>query len=130
MLQKILNSAKARVEKYSNYLIILILFLLALSLSKNILKVKKVDSDISGAREKLEKLKIQNKDLAQQLEKVKSDAYIEKQLRDKLGLAKEGEIVVILPDDETLKKLVPNEVKEEDSLPDPNWKKWIHIFGF
>ena len=33
-----------------------------------------------------------------------SDEFIEKQLRDKLGLAKKGEIILILPDEETLKK--------------------------
>ncbi|MDP3994252.1 MAG: hypothetical protein Q8P91_00270, partial [bacterium] len=60
----------------------------------------------------------------------KKQEYIEKQLRDKLGLSKEGETIVVLPDADTLRKLVPPIPGEEEILPDPNWKKWLKLFNF
>ena len=62
------------------------------------------------------------------MEKVQSDIYIEKQMRDKLGLAKEEEVVIIMPDEEILRKLAPTYPEEEQTLPDPNWKKWAQLF--
>ena len=43
-------------------------------------------------------------------------------------MAKEGEIVVILPDEHILRKLAPDREIEEEVLPDPNWKKWMKLF--
>ncbi len=65
----------------------------------------------------------------EQLERVENTQYQETVIRDKLGLAKEGEYVFVLPDDETLKNLSPRvERKKEYQLPDPNWKKWLKLF--
>jgi hypothetical protein len=69
-----------------------------------------------------------NAELGKRLAEVKSQDYIEKQLRDKLGLAKPGEIVVVMPDADTLRKLAPKPVEEEAVLPDPTWKKWLRLF--
>ena len=66
--------------------------------------------------------------MEQRLAEVKGEEYIEKQLRDNLGLAKEGEIVVVLPDEEILRKIAPSVPEEEDILPDPTWKKWLKLF--
>jgi len=66
--------------------------------------------------------------LEAELKKVQSDAFLEKQLRDKLGLAKEGETVVVLPDKEALKGLVPPLPEEENILPKPIWQRWLDLF--
>lgn len=83
---------------------------------------------VERAEENLEKVAQENRDLETKLKEVKDDVYIEKQLRDKLGYAKEGEIVVVLPDEAILRKLAPPERREEETLPDPNWKKWMKVF--
>ncbi len=43
-------------------------------------------------------------------------------------MAKEGEIIIVLPDEEILGTLAPNLEEEEEALPDPNWKKWLKLF--
>ena len=121
---------KERFRGYFLYLVVLILLLLTISLVRNILRVSQ-----AGDREKIvggrvENLKEENEKLKNELEKIESEAYVEFQARDKLGLAKEGEIIVVLPDDEILRKIAPLIEEEEESLPDPTWKKWIHLFGF
>ncbi len=79
-------------------------------------------------RQNLTKIWEENKKLEQQLEILKSDFYIEKQLRDKLGLAKEGEIILVLPEPEIVKKLAPKLPEPVVVKPKPNWQKWLEIF--
>jgi cell division protein FtsB len=100
-----------------------------MSLLSGISRMKNVNSRIDREEEKVEKLKKENEDLQRELEFVQSEEYIEKQLRDNLGLAKEGETVVILPDEDIVRKFAPRNDKEEEILPDPNWKKWMKLFG-
>lgn len=74
-------------------------------------------------------LKQTEEELKQKYAEVTSPDYIEKQLRDRLNLSKENEIVLVLPPDEVLKKFVPpDEAKEKADLT-PNWRKWMNIFG-
>jgi len=102
--------------------------LLMISLTKSIEKVRQANLQVKEKEEMLNKVVDENKVLEARLREARDDIYIEKQLRDKLGYAKEGEIVVILPEDDVLRKLAPEEKKEEETLPDPNWKKWMKVF--
>ncbi len=128
MKNKIVLYVEGKVKAVSHYLLILILIALALSLVRNILQIRSVNEKISQAEEGVEELKQEGKQLEAEIESLGSDEYIEKQLREKLGLAKEGEIVLVLPDEDTLRKLAPKRVVEEDVLPEPNWRKWVRLF--
>lgn len=109
-------------------LVIIPIILLVISLTRSIDKVRQANLQVKEKEDKLNKVTEENKALEDRLRQVKDDVYIEKQLRDKLGYAKEGEIVVVLPEDDVLRKLAPEEKKEEEMLPDPNWKKWMKAF--
>lgn len=98
------------------------------SLARNIIKVREAKERLKEKEEYIKKIGEENEELSQRVATFKSEAFIEKQLRDKLGLAKEGEIIVVLPDEETIKKFAPSNEKEEEILPDPNWKKWFKLF--
>ena len=53
---------------------------------------------------------------------IKSERFVEGEIRDKLGFAKDGEEVVIVPSDE--------KVGDEDEIKKktlPNWKKWRNL---
>ena len=119
---------KQKFIKIRIYALILFVFLFALSLFRNILKVNGVKNRIQREREKVQKLEEEGKILEEELKKMQGNEYLETQLRDKLGLAKKGESIVILPDSETLKSLVPEIPDEKDFLPDPPYKKWLKIF--
>jgi cell division protein FtsB len=120
---------KEKTKIWGKYAAIFILLLLAFSFVKNVVKMRGVKTRIESERLEVEKLKRENEELAKNLTKVKSQEYVEKQLRDKLGLAKEGETVVVLPDEDILRKLAPSLPVEEDYLPDPTWKKWLKLFS-
>jgi len=107
-----------------------VIFLLILlgSLLKSMQRAKNAESLIEKSQAKLDKTKQEEKELQSKLEMTQSEAFIEEQLRDKLGLAKEGEIILVLPDDETLRKLAPIMPKEEKVKPKPNYIKWLELF--
>lgn len=118
----------AKLSGYSKYLILTVVVLLFISLVRNIAKSIQVGNRIKAENAKLEELKNEKSQLEKKLAETQSAEYIEKQLRNKLGLAKEGEIVLVLPDEETLKKMAPEDMEPEEVLPDPTWKKWLKLF--
>ena len=125
---RIIDTLRSKLKGLMGLLLLFIVLLALLSLVRNVLKISQSKEKIRESQERVEELKRESERLAKEIEKVQSEVYIEKQLRDKLGLVKEGEIVVVLPDDEVLRKLAPNIPEEEDILPDPNWKKWLKLF--
>lgn len=128
MFEKFIEKLKEKLRVYSNYLLIFIFLLMFVSLIRNILRVVESNKRIEKAQDQVERLKKENEELEEKLAVTKSEGYIEKQLRDKLGLAKEGEIVIVLPDEKILETLAPKLEEEEETLPNPNWKKWLKIF--
>jgi cell division protein FtsB len=115
-------------NKAGTYFLIFLVFVFTSSLVQSIKRIKDVNSSVVGKESELENLQKEQDRLKKELERVQSDEYIEKQLRDNLGLAKEGEITVILPDSEIVKRFAPKLDTEEESLPDPNWKRWLKLF--
>lgn len=108
----------------SGFLLILGLYLIV-SLSRNIFSLIKKGEEIKRETLKVEKLRQENQELKSQLEYVSSPSFIEKEAREKLGLAKEGEQVVVLP--ENVEEIVlPKEEEKPEELP--NWKKWLKLF--
>jgi cell division protein FtsB len=127
-MKKTQNNLKNRLKQYSKYLFLFLATLFLISLVRNVFKISEAKKSIDEARARVEKLARENKELSEKLQSVQSENYTEKQLRDKLGMAKEGETVVILPDTETVKKLAPRVEEEEGALPDPVWKHWLRLF--
>ena len=125
---KLVSKFKTKIPKVSKYLIYIMFLLLSLSVYRNISKIGSIYKKIEDKEADVRKLEEENQNLERKVEEVTSDDYIEKQIRDKLGLAKEGEIVLVLPEPEVLKKFAPKIEEEEEILPDPNWKKWIKLF--
>ncbi|BCX14376.1 MAG: hypothetical protein KatS3mg088_059 [Patescibacteria group bacterium] len=97
---------------------------------RNFSKLKKAKEKIAEKEREINDLKKKNEEIKNRLKEISSDSYIEKQLRDSLGMSKEGEKVVVLPDEETLKSFVPNIYTKEEVTEQTNWKKWLDFFGF
>lgn len=108
--------------------ILALVFFFGISLLRNIAAVSGAKRTIEERRQAVEELKKENERLRVVLEETNSEEFIEKQIRDKLGLAKEGELVIVLPDEEVLVKLAPEIPKDIPSLPLENWEKWYRLF--
>ncbi|KKU10434.1 MAG: Septum formation initiator [Candidatus Woesebacteria bacterium GW2011_GWB1_45_5] len=116
---------KKKILEYIAWFLILMLFV---STIRNIGRVRRVRSEIRKEQEKVERVRKENGDLERRVAETQGAEFIEAEVRNKLGLVKEGETVVILPDEETLKKLAPRAYTETETLPDPNWRKWLKLF--
>lgn len=128
MLEKIVQSAKSRFGKSLRYIFIALVVLLSISLIRNIIKISQVRRRIDEEAARIEGLKEENLKLQKRLEDIQSDRYIESELRDKLGLAKGGETILVLPEENVVKSLAPESSDEQEALPEPNWKKWVMLF--
>lgn len=106
----------------------LIFIILSLSLVKSISRIRNGDNVIERTKAKVDQAELENKKLEDQLKLVQSEEFIEKQLRDKMGLAREGEIVLILSEASIVKKLTPQIPEEIEAKPKPNWLKWMELF--
>lgn len=127
-MPKIIENAKNKAKKLIGYATWVLVLFLVVSTVRNIARVKAINSLVASEKDKLEQMKQDNAKLQTQIALTQGDAFIEKQIRDKLGLAKAGEAVVILPDTAILRALSPQLPVEENSLPDPNWRKWLKLF--
>jgi len=107
---------------------IVLLVVLTSSFIKGIKRIRDGDALIKKNQAKLEKQVEENKKLEEQVKIVQSDEFMEEQLRNKLGLVKEGEIVIVLPEADIVRKLAPIIPEEEEVKSKPNWQKWMELF--
>ncbi|HWA52437.1 MAG TPA: septum formation initiator family protein [Patescibacteria group bacterium] len=117
-----------RIKSLLQVLSLFLAVLLAFSLIKSIVKITGSGSKITDEEVKVIALQKQNEILNSELQSVQTPQFIESQARDKLGLAKKGEIVVVLPDENSLKALAPKVEVKTYSLPDPVWRDWLKLF--
>lgn len=119
---------KLKIKSILKWGILLLSLLLGLSLVKSIAKIVGSNQKIVDEQLAVTELEKEHEDLVRQLQAVKTSQFIETQARDKLGLAKKGEIVLVLPDEATLKSLAPKIKEEKFTLPAPIWQKWLKLF--
>lgn len=103
-----------------------LLIYLVLSLVGRIFSLFQAEERVRVARRRLEEAKRRNEELAERLRYVESREFLEREARDKLGLGRRGEAVVILPKEVMKESLEKKEKKEEKLIP--NWKKWVKVF--
>lgn len=127
-MNKTIEKAKTKAKSLLGWATWLLALFLLISTAKNIAKVSSINKAVEREKERVEKMKEENLKLEQQIAQTQGEAFIEKQIRNKLGLAKAGEAIVVLPDPDIIKKLAPQTPIEENTLPDPNWKKWLKLF--
>lgn len=99
---------------------IIVALILGFNSARKLLTFKGTFEKVEEAENKLVRLRGENEELKRELVYKKSDEFIEGEIRNKLGLAKEGEAIVIVP------KEGEEEVGEEKSIP--NWQRWRELF--
>lgn len=116
-------------KKAFSLLIYLLGLLLIFHLSKNLWDLYLASQRIRKEEERLVSLVKENEELRKKLRYLQSEEFVEREARDKLGLVKEGETVVI--GEEILGKSSTNGTgstsrEGEESLP--VWREWVRLF--
>ncbi len=117
------------------FLMSLALIVLGVNLIQETYKKYHLSKEIEQLRAEAERLETGNDQLAELMEYLKQEAYLEKEARIKLNLKRPGEKVVIVPEGAPL----PEELKEEgppepalvfQTEPKANyWKWWEYFFS-
>ncbi|WP_269438285.1 FtsB family cell division protein [Phosphitispora fastidiosa] len=95
----ILRSPKHKKFKYKlkgpSVIILILLGMIFYSFGGQMVKMYNVQHEITNIQEQMNQLKVNNDTLKKQLEQLNSEAYIEREAREKLGLVKPGEKIIL-----------------------------------
>ena len=127
-MSEYLLGIKEKIQRFSNLLVILFALFLILSLFRNVNRINKARARIEEKNVDVQELAVDNEELKRRIEEIESAEYIERQIRDNLGMVKEGEVVIILPEDDVLRGLAPEVLVEKEDIPYANWEKWKNLF--
>lgn len=105
---------------------LLILLIVIYNLMSQILQTLKSGGRVTQATEKLHQLEQKNLQLKKRLAEVQTTDFVEQQARDKLGLVKEGETLIIIPDEKI--DLILEASKSAEIVRLPNPLGWWRVF--
>ena len=105
---------------------LLVGLVVAYNLIIQIMEAAKSGERLSQAAETVYKLEAKNKELKKKLSDIKSPEFIEEMARNKLGLSKEGETIVIIPEERLKQVMGASKSAQEVRLP--NWLGWLKGF--
>lgn len=114
------------VKKIALSLIILVIMVVAYNLITQIMVSTKSGERLLEAAEAVYKLEAKNKVLKQKLNQIQSPDFLEEEIRNKLGFAKKGETVVVIPEEKL--KLVLGASSSAQNIRLPNWLGWLRVF--
>ncbi|MBI5358396.1 septum formation initiator family protein [Candidatus Amesbacteria bacterium] len=105
-------------------LLFIILIIFTLRSGYGIWKLWRTRSIVKDAQIRLEKTRLENQKLTQKLAEIQSEEFVEREAREKLGLGKPGETILILPDQITNHK---SQITNQDDFK-PNWRLWWDLY--
>ena len=108
-------------KKAAQWAIIIGSILISINLTRSVLDLLNRQEIIDETKQKLIEKREEYNKLTKELAQVQDQSFVEKQARDKLNLAREGEVVVIVP------SITPPQKKSEADNRD-NWEKWRDAF--
>lgn len=103
-------------------ILIILGLLLAFRLGANIWRIWKAGERVDSARIELETAKKEQEELKKRLAEVQTSEFVEREARDKLGFGREGEVILVLPQDEETTSQV------QESQTSSNWRQWWDLY--
>ncbi len=95
---------------------------LSLSAGRTIVELWRRRDIIHVREQELTRLQKDNAEMEVRLKDMKSEAYVEKVARDQLGMIKEGETIVMLPESASSSGM------NDLSVQEANWRQWWSLF--
>lgn len=105
-------------------LIIILCVVVSIGLIRSIASLWQKRDMVENRRKVLEYEQTEHEALEAQAQVATTSAYLEEVARNKLGLVKEGETVVLLDQQQTTNN--KEQITEQENLP--NWKRWVRLF--
>lgn len=96
------NKNKKVLVKLIFVLLVILFILFTFGLTKQFIKNKQLDNEISQLEEDLARLKLDKKKFLQSIDLYENEFFVEQEAREKFNMKKRGEKVVVIPVDETV----------------------------
>ena len=90
----------------------------------NLVRLYKAGGRLTEEEKKLTEVQKENQALKDRLAEVQTPEFLEREAREKLGMGKEGEVVVVIPPEE----LQAANKQQTDKKQEPNWIKWRKLY--
>ncbi len=114
-------------KPFFSILISVVSLFLILNFSRELINLSQAGNRLEEIREDVKKLRFKNWQLKQEVDYRKTDEFLEKEIRDKLGMARKGETVVILPQ-EKIEKIASQAAAEKKERQLSIWRQWLELF--
>lgn len=102
--------------------VVFLVFMIIVNSTKRISSLRDTSKKVGEVEQQLEVLRRDNQNLKAELEYKKSEEFKEEEIRNKLGMVKPGEAVVVLPNDNSEQQ---PQTRAENI---PNYIKWWNLF--
>jgi len=99
-----------------------------ISLSRSVVDLWERRKIVKEEKERLVQVEKKHEDLTEKLNMVQTSAFVEKEARERLGMAKAGDTVIIMDTNSTFPKEREGILSTDPSGQIPNWKRWWQIF--
>jgi len=107
-------------KKAMVYLLIIVIVIFAFKLMMNIRKVNQMEDRLNNLQQQVQNQIEENKELKEEIERVRSPEYVEKVAREELGLVKPGEILLIPVEEEQDNNQEENTQQQNSEEQDDN----------
>jgi hypothetical protein len=115
-------------KKTFRWAVLILGIILSVRLLGNIANLANKGGRVTGEQQKLLEAQLLNKQLQDKLSEVQTPQYMEREAREKLGYGKPGEIVLVLPEQDTTHPTSPMATL---GAGEPNWALWRKLYlGF
>jgi cell division protein FtsB len=97
---------------------------IAIRTGSNVYRLWKLGERVEDAQKQVTIAEAEQKQLESRLEYVKSEEFIEKEARDKLGYGKPGEEIVVIPEQDSAQY----SILSTQGTKIPNWRRWVKLY--
>ena len=117
-----------RKKRLFSYMIMIVSVIVSVKLVKDIYRVWHVDDRIVEAERELGAAKQEREEIEKRLKETESGFQKEKQIRDTLKMAKENEVVIVVPEEVVKARLETKEMVDVLAEDLKIWEKWWRVF--
>ena len=112
----------------NRWIIILVSLFMIISLSRSVVDLWERRKIVKEEQDRLSQVEKKHKELTEKLNMVQTPAFVEKEARERLGMAKAGDTVIIMDTGTTSPKEREGIPATDSSGQLPYWKQWWQMF--
>ena len=112
----------------NRWIIIAVSVFMIISLSRSVVDLWERRKIVKEEQERFSQVEKKHKELTEKLNMVQTPAFVEKEARERLGMAKAGDTVIIMDTSTTSPKERVGILSTNPSGQIPSWKRWWQMF--